>query len=86
MDVDEDEEDGDEQGHPAGDDLGIHKEAETIAMMMTILMTLMLLIMGMRKVMKNRSTFSLSGIFYFSQSIFYFFCMGTKLGKISQTN
>ena len=37
MDVDEDEEDGDQQGHPARDDLGIHQEAETIATMMMIL-------------------------------------------------
>ena len=36
MDVDEDEEDGDQQGHPARDDLGVHQEAETIATMMTI--------------------------------------------------
>ena len=28
MDVDEDEEDGDEQGHPARDDLGVHQKAE----------------------------------------------------------
>ena len=30
MDVDEDEEDGDEQGHSAGDDLGVHQKAEKI--------------------------------------------------------
>ena len=36
VDVDEDQEDGDQQGHPAGDDLGVDQEAETIAIMMTI--------------------------------------------------
>ena len=54
MDVDEDEEDGDQQGHPARDDLGVHQEAETIATMMMIPMALMILMMRMRKVEKGK--------------------------------
>ena len=39
MDVDEDKEDGNQQGHPARDDLGVHQKAETIPTMMIELMT-----------------------------------------------
>ena len=41
MDVDEDEEDGDQQGHPARDDLGIYQEAETMAVMTMMQMRMM---------------------------------------------
>ena len=56
MDVDEDEEDGDQQGHPPGDDLGVHKEAETIATMMITMISVALMILLMRKkgVVKDR--------------------------------
>ena len=45
MDVDEDEEDGDEQGHPARDDLRIYQEAETMAV---VTMAMAMAIMQMR--------------------------------------
>ena len=40
MDINEDKEDGDEQGHPARDDLGVYQEAETMAVM-TMAMVMM---------------------------------------------
>ena len=48
MDVDEDEEDGDEQGHPARDDLGVHQKAEKkccLIMMMVVVVVVMMVMM-----------------------------------------
>ena len=53
MDVDEDKEDGNQQGHPARDDLGVHQKAETILMMMIEWARLMLMTLPEYKLQKR---------------------------------
>ena len=60
MDVDEDEEDGDQQGHPARDDLGVHQKAETIATMKRMVMEFVIIIIMMR--MRKIKVILLGGI------------------------